>query len=202
MRHDRTRSSPSASFHRSEAVDAVLSGMSAWELALLFALGVALTVLTGSLLPRVEMPEARRGIVSLQLARTAPRARALVEAWQCRGMLDAVRWNVRLDFPFLVAYSLTLAVGCLLVEQAATRSGLVADGVDGVGAVFAAAGLAAGAFDFAENVATLPMLREGAVISPARARTVISLAALKFALVVIAASWIVAAPVASLVAAR
>lgn len=179
---------------------AIFSSLTAWELFLLAFLTAALTAFTGSLLPRLVAAEAPRGIVSLQLARTAGRARTLVDAWTRRGMLGAVRRNVLLDFGFLVAYSSLLAFLSLLVDRGATASGFAPLSTEHVGTAFALAAWSAGSLDAVENMALLGMLEENAHISAARTRTVWAAAVLKFLLIACALGWIVSAPIASLVA--
>jgi hypothetical protein len=179
---------------------AALSALNGWELSLLLALGLVLTFLTSELMPRVSIPEARLGIVELQVAATAKRARRLTDAWSRRGMLGAVRLNLAFDYAFLLAYAATIAIACLLIERAAMRSGLVGDDSD-LGTVAAALALGAGAFDLVENLAMRPLLEEEAKVGQLRVAAVFAAACLKFMLLATALLWVVIAGVASFVAA-
>lgn len=173
-------------------VATILSSLSAWELALLAALFGEVFILIAALFPSV-------GIVRLQLAGSAQRAKAIVDAWAREGRLGAARLNLYLDFPFLVVYSTLLALLTVLAERAATRSGLIPSDADEVGNAFVLAALAAGVCDAIENGALLGMLSENARISEARARTAWVFAVAKLAFAAAAIGWIVSIPIASLV---
>lgn len=171
---------------------ATLSSFNAWELILLVALSGLVVFLISSLFPRVD-------IVSLELAGSASRAKAIVDAWSREGLLGAARRNVFLDFPFLVAYSTLLALAVVLVERGATSSGFISTDAGEVGIAFVLAAFAAGVCDAVENGALLGMLSKDAEITQVRARVATGFAVAKFALVVVALGWIVSTPVASLV---
>jgi hypothetical protein len=116
---------------------ATLAGLHASELILLLAILLAIGLLIWALFPRV-------GILSLELATSAARAKAIVGARSRDGRLGAMRLNVYLDFPFLVVYSTMLAVAVVLAGRAATSSELISKEDDQVVAAFVLGALTAG----------------------------------------------------------
>jgi hypothetical protein len=171
---------------------ATLAGLHASELILLLAILLAIGLLIWALFPRV-------GILSLELATSAARAKAIVGARSRDGRLGAMRLNVYLDFPFLVVYSTMLAVAVVLAGRAATSSELISKEDDQVVAAFVLGALTAGVCDAIENGALLGMLSTDAHITDRRARVATVFAVLKLVLVAVTVGWILSIPVASLV---
>ena len=171
---------------------ATLEGLHASELVLLLAILLAVGLLIWSLFPRVA-------ILRLELAGSAARARAIVDAWSRNGRLGAARLNVYVDFPFLVVYSTLLAVAVVLAGRAATSSELISKEDDQIVTAFALGALAAGVCDAVENGALLGMLSKDAEITDSRARLATVVAVLKLVLVALTVGWILSIPVASLV---
>jgi hypothetical protein len=129
------------------------------EIGLLLALGTVLTALLESLFPRLRAPETPQGIVTLQLAWTPERARRILGAWAARGWLGRARKSVYVDFPFIAAYSGTLACLGLCAGRVAGWGGIMDDAdAHDFGASVAVAMIAAGACDVAENLALLGVL--------------------------------------------
>ncbi len=125
----------------------------AWAGTLLCA-GLMLFQL-GELDRLLKTPVSPIGIVDLQLVRTAVEVEGIVSEWRQRDVLEAARDSLYIDFPFLVFYSLNLAISVVLV--AGTAQPLQH---------FARAGLycafGAGLLDALENGAQLAMLAWGA----------------------------------------
>ena len=70
----------------------------------LFGLTLAWLVLLWWQGRALKVPSAPGGIVSLQLAGSGQRARAIVDGWREAGRLGAARVNLRLDWVFLWLY--------------------------------------------------------------------------------------------------
>jgi hypothetical protein len=122
----------------------------------------------------------RPGIVAYELAGTAERADAILEAWGDEGRAVARR-SLILDFAFLFTYGTFLFLaGCALADALPRTTAfprLLAHGARG----FAWAGAAAAGLDALENTALLIMLeRGGSTLLSAMAYTA---ASLKFLLV-------------------
>jgi hypothetical protein len=133
------------------------------------------------------------GAVSLELAGSEGKARGIIDSWergQTRrgvGMLAEARRHLRVDSYFIVAYSLLLAVGCLIAarelhhpQSTAFRLGLL----------LALLPLLAGAFDYVENSAIKRMLDGGPIAD--LARRAYTFASLKFAIVAVTALYALA----------
>jgi hypothetical protein len=118
--------------------------------ALTLALMVAMTLLDAPL----KTDEAPLGIVSFELARTLPRAQAILASWQGRGEHYAAL-GLGLDYLFLVAYSLSIALGCVLLAdlREGRQSGFARAGV-----MLAWAQPGAAVLDAVENYALIQLL--------------------------------------------
>lgn len=140
---------------------------------------VALMIQGASLRNRI----ATNGIVSLQLAFTEARARAVLDSW--KHIPQTVWLQIMIDFPMLVAYPIAISLGCAALSQslrglrarvALTCSWLV---------------LLAGPLDLVEDLASLQMLSHGA--TAALALTVSVCASLKFLAVIPSLGFLVVA---------
>ena len=95
------------------------------------------------------------GIVSFEVAGTEDHAKDILEDWGARGRDDA--WvSLYVDFAYLIAYSVFLAVGCTIASERLRRRGMrrIAD----IGPLLGWAMFAAGLFDAIEDVALLRVL--------------------------------------------
>jgi len=118
-------------------------------------------------------PIATNGVVSLQLAFTEDRARAILHSWR---HLPKTAWlQIMIDFPMLVAYPIAISLG--LASLAQSLQGLRAR----VALTCSWLVLLAGPFDLVEDLGTLQMLSQGA--TSGLALTVSSCATLKFLMV-------------------
>ncbi len=125
-------------------------------------------------------------IVSLELARTPERARALFAAWGPAGVQTA-RESVYIDFVFIPAYALLFA-GLVLAEARRARGGLKRLGLALVVVPFVSAVL-----DVVENVALLQALANPQA-PPGGPLAVAAFAAyVKFALLLVGLGYILAA---------
>ena len=122
---------------------AVSSAVSIAWMGLLNALGAPLANATAPL-----------GIVSFELAGDLDTARGMLASWQEPGRLRAAL-SLGLDFVFLVAYSISIALGCVVVARrlAASSAFGAALGPPLAYAQFGAAGL-----DALENLALIRLL--------------------------------------------
>ena len=111
-----------------------------------------------SMLPGME--GARQGIVSFELARTSERAAEIVDAWRSAGRIDEARLQLWIDYGYMLAYGLLLAIGCLwardrFVSHGRTRAARLAHlGVWGV--------CVAVACDAVENALLFAVIRDPA----------------------------------------
>ena len=129
----------------------------------LLMMGV-LTALTQSLRDRGKVRFLGReygGIVGLELAGEADDARELIGSWEETDRAAAAA-SVGLDYPFILLYSSTLGLGCLMAGDRLRASGWP---LAGAGRWLAWGQSVAGILDAVENVALLAMLI-GAVASP------------------------------------
>jgi hypothetical protein len=138
------------------------------------------TVLLWLWIRRLDTPlktSVARGIVSLELAGNSGRTRAILASWN-RGARRAALHSLWVDFPFIVAYSTSLGLGCALAAGTLHARGWH---LAGLGLPLAWAQWGAGIADVVEDMALLRVLR-GEVESgwPALARRA---ALLKFSLV-------------------
>jgi hypothetical protein len=106
------------------------------------------------------------GIVSFEVAGTADRAQEIVDEWGEDGR-DAARLSLIVDYPFLIAYSLFLAVACTVASERFARRGHA--GAARVGVPLAWAQFVAGACDAIENAALLRVLDGHTDVYPALA---------------------------------
>jgi hypothetical protein len=104
------------------------------------------------------------GIVAFELAGTEERAEEILDDWGEDGR-DAARVSLVVDYAFLVAYSLFLAVACTVASERLARRGLAR--VARAGAPLAWAQFAAGACDAIEDAALLRVLEGHTDVYPA-----------------------------------
>lgn len=95
------------------------------------------------------------GIVPFEVAGTQEEAREILEEWGEQGR-DAARVSLYVDFAYLIAYSLFLAVGCTVASQRLARRGMKS--LAGIGPMLGWTMFAAAAFDAIEDVALLRVL--------------------------------------------
>jgi hypothetical protein len=127
------------------------------------ACGIALlgVYTTGRVIVAVGPADADVKPIRLEAPRSTANARRLVEEWERRGALGAIKRWVYADFPFLIAYALAIAAAGSLAARASI-AGLDAHAPDmtKVGALFTYMGLAAGVLDAVEDVLMLAILRK------------------------------------------
>ena len=117
------------------------------------------------------------GIIPFELAGTPERSQRMLDTWGEEGQA-AARTSLLLDFGYLVTYSGLGVVGCLAAADALDDAGCAP--LAAAGGAMAAAQVAAGACDAAENTTLLQILRHGVGGGrPGRAR---AFARAKFAL--------------------
>ncbi len=133
----------------------------------------------------LKSPITPAGIVGFELAFTRERAAFMLHAWTANGVLASARESLRLDFAFLLAYPVSLGLGCRIL----TRRN--ASWFDRVGRQLSNAVFACIPLDAIENVALLRMLDSGA--SSGMTRLVGIVATIKFALVLSAVVFLIAA---------
>lgn len=147
-----------------------------WSFAVFALLSVVLAY-SGAALVNATTP---LGIVSLQLAGTEASTALILDSWGSDGRAHAL-FNIVVDFPYLVAYAVLLA---LLCRRAARILPLHA----ATGRSCTQAAPAAAAFDAAENLALLAQLHAGA--SNSAAAFAFICAGIKFALLAIVVTYL------------
>ncbi len=95
------------------------------------------------------------GIISFEVAGTEDRALEILEEWGEAGRDDA-RVSLLVDFPYLIAYSIFLAVGCTIAAERFGRRGM--ERLAGVGPLLGWSMFLAAALDAIENVAMLRVI--------------------------------------------
>jgi len=119
-------------------------------LALTLVVMVSLNALGGPLNTEV----APLGIVSFELAGELALAQSMVESWGQTGQVYA-GLNLGLDYLFMVAYSSSIALGCVLVARSLSRRGAF---LSSVGVLLAWAQFSAALLDAVENYALIRVL--------------------------------------------
>lgn len=123
------------------------------------------------------------GILCFEMPRSAARAREILGAWQVAGVVDKARWQIWLDFPFLVIYPLWFAAAIALLLRRLPPHRWAATGRLLGWSMLVVAGL-----DAYEN--TLMMVLLDHEITAATARTVTLAARAKFLIIGFAALWL------------
>jgi hypothetical protein len=158
----------------------------------LTALAIAYSLALGAQGAPLRTAQAKRGIVSYELAWTAAGADTIIGSW--RGREPVARRQLALDFGFLLLYPLPFALGAaMLADRSRGRSA-------SVGAAISWVVLAAAPLDAAENLALLHMLDDGA--TDAAARIAALCASAKFVVLLAAAAYLVWRGAATLLARR
>lgn len=113
------------------------------------------------------------GIVTYELAWTKERAGQIINSWA--GLIPTARWQLLIDFGFIVFYPLAISLGCEMLAGSRVNT------MPAIGFFLSWAVLVAGPLDATENLALLHMLQHGP--SDTFARLAGSSAGLKFVLV-------------------
>ena len=179
-------------------IDDPLDFVGAPELGVAFAIVFGAFLVFGRLITTVGPPPGDPKPLRLEMPLTKKKAGDLIETWKKRGQIDAMRKWVLADFPWLVAYSLSIAAAGSLAGRAA-ESAFHSGDARTVGAVFVYAGWIAGALDVLENVCMLGMLG-GHVSQPVPGLTTL-FAGLKWLIAAIAAIGALGLLISSAVAA-
>jgi hypothetical protein len=125
-------------------------------LGVVMAIALGAVTVFGRMITAVGPPRSEKP-VRLELPLTTNRATTLIESWRASEQLDAMRRWVMADFPWIVAYSASIAIAGSLAGRAAA-AGLDSPDAETVGAAFTYAGFVAGALDVLENFGMLAML--------------------------------------------
>jgi len=126
------------------------------------------------------------GIIAFEVAGTEEEAEEILEEWGPPGRDDA-RVSVLVDFPYLIAYAVFLAVGCTIASERFARRGMTR--LAGIGPLLGWSMLAAAAFDAIENVAMLRVIESHTATWPAVA---LYAATPKFALAGLGLAYVIA----------
>jgi hypothetical protein len=130
--------------------------------------------------------ETPRGIVGYELAWSAARADSMLVVWKRVDALETAKVSLGVDFAFLLSYPLFFAASIALLRRNRPASQLMS-----LGAWLQRAVLFCIPFDAIENLALWRMIDRGASDGMAHLATMASV--LKFALVLAAVTWLLAA---------
>src|SRR6185437_7470306 len=124
-------------------------------------------------------------IVQFEIAKTIPKAQAIIDNWKLTGKYDASIKSTYLAYVFMVLYTLATALGCRFIS-AITKNEILAKGGRG----FAWLIVLATACDLIENVAVSHTLH--GPISQANVTIAYNLARIKFSIVIVCLLFILA----------
>ena len=130
--------------------------------------------------------ETPRGIVGYELAWSAARADSMLVVWKRVDALETAKVSLGVDFAFLLSYPIFFAVSISLLRRNRSATRFME-----IGATLQRLVLLCIPFDAIENLALWRMIDHGASEGMAHLATIAS--ALKFALVVAAIVWSIAA---------
>ena len=123
-------------------------------------------------------------IVAFELAKTTEAAIKISEEWEEKDLIPNARKSIYLDFVFLILYSVSIGVGCVIFSTFTKNSFLVR-----IGLVLSKIVPLAGIFDVIENLAMLKTLSGEVILWP----VVIAFwfAALKFLIVILSLLFLI-----------
>ena len=89
-------------------------------------------------------------IVSFELAKTTEAATVIIREWEEKDLITNARKSIYLDFGFLILYSVSIGIGCVVLSTFTENSFLIR-----TGSVLSKIVPLAGLFDVVENLAML-----------------------------------------------
>ncbi|MBK5278473.1 MAG: hypothetical protein JJE09_06385 [Bacteroidia bacterium] len=119
----------------------------------LLVLGTVCTVVWMILMGAVIRPLDSKQIVSFELAKTTDVATRIIKEWKEKDLVSQARKSIYLDFVFLVLYSVSIGIGCVVFSLFTGNAFLIQ-----WGSVLSKMVLFAGLFDVIENLAMLKTL--------------------------------------------
>lgn len=125
-------------------------------LAATIVLAVALLAILALLDKPLRTEVAGSGTISLELAGDPQRAGEIVASWEAVGERERAAFIDGLDFLFAALYAVAIAGACLAVRRRLREKGYLRLASPGIALAWLA--LAAGAFDWAENVSLAVVL--------------------------------------------
>ena len=123
-------------------------------------------------------------IVSFELAKTPEAASKIIKEWEENDLIIKVKKSIYLDFGFLFLYSLSIALGCLVIS-AFTRNHFLIQTGSVVSLIVPFAGL----FDVIENMAMLKTLSGEVTMLPVA--ITFWFASIKFFIVVVSLVFVI-----------
>ena len=150
-----------------------------------FLAATLVTLLWMLMMSSLVKPLTSKQIVSFELTRTPEVASALMKEWDAQQLTSQARLSIYLDFGFLVLYSLSISLGCMVVSKFAANGFLIR-----IGEFLSKLILVAGLCDAVENFAMLISLAD----EPSVASTSIAFwfASAKFLMVVLSLVFVLA----------
>jgi len=105
---------------------------------------------------RAVYPLQSSDIIQFEMAKTPKKASLILEEWQKEGKVEPAITSIYWDYPFILLYTLTIALGSLFLSL---KSGNVL--LKQTGRFFGPLIFLAGVFDIVENNAMLTSLQQG-----------------------------------------
>jgi len=151
----------------------------------LFVLLLILTAVNSFLMSQMSEPliteQAKRGILSFEFATTAQRSQEILDSWDSQTKL-AAGLTLQMDFLFLLVYSTTLGIGCLLISRSQSDPRF-----SQLGIILAWLQWGAGLADVFENFALLQVISGSMIFFPLIAAL---FASIKFGLIFLGVAYI------------
>jgi hypothetical protein len=121
-----------------------------------FLISVVVTFAFSLLMKRAVYPLQSSDIIQFEMAKTPEKASLILEEWQKEGKVEPAITSIYWDYPFILLYTLTIALGSLFLSL---KSGNVL--LKQTGRFFGPLIFLAGVFDIVENNAMLTSLQQG-----------------------------------------
>ena len=118
-----------------------------------FVMSSVCTIMWMILMGSAIKPLNSKQIVSFELAKTTETATKIIKEWEENELIQNARKSIYLDFVFLILYSLSIGIGCIVLSAFTQNSFLVQ-----VGSWLSKIVPLAGIFDVVENLAMLKTL--------------------------------------------
>ena len=150
----------------------------------IFAISVFLTLAWMIVMGLSVKPLNSKQIVSFELAKTPEAASKIIKEWEENDLIIKVKKSIYLDFGFLFLYSLSIALGCLVIS-AFTRNHFLIQTGSVVSLIVPFAGL----FDVIENLAMLKTLSGEVTMLPVA--ITFWFASIKFFIVVVSLVFVI-----------
>ena len=118
-----------------------------------FVISLVCTIVWMMLMGSAIKPLNSKQIVAFELAKTAEAAAKISKEWEEKDLIPNAKKSIYLDFVFLILYSVSIGIGCIVLSAFTGNSFLVR-----IGLMLSKIVPFAGLFDVVENLAMLKTL--------------------------------------------